>query len=117
LQAHARSGHCEDPMKPADLVRPEILALSAYPVADAEGMVKLDAMENPYRLPEHLARELAERLARRRDQSLPESGCAASSRAPHRSDAYPRRLRRRARKWLGRPDPDRFRSRSRGPGR
>ncbi|HEV8095468.1 MAG TPA: histidinol-phosphate transaminase [Burkholderiales bacterium] len=51
-------------MKPADLVRPEILALSAYHVADAEGMVKLDAMENPYRLPEHLARELAARLAR-----------------------------------------------------
>src|SRR5258706_450861 len=50
-------------MKPADLVRPEILALSAYPVADAEGMVKLDAMENPYRLPEPLARELASRLA------------------------------------------------------
>jgi len=51
-------------MKPADLVRPEILALSAYHVADAEGMVKLDAMENPYRLPAPLARELAERLAK-----------------------------------------------------
>jgi histidinol-phosphate aminotransferase len=50
-------------MKPADLVRPEILALSAYHVAEADGMVKLDAMENPYRLPEHLARELASRLA------------------------------------------------------
>src|SRR5438874_7737283 len=33
------------------LVRPEIRALSAYPVAKAEGMVKLDAMENPYPLP------------------------------------------------------------------
>ena len=50
-------------MKPQDLVRPEILALNAYHVADADGMVKLDAMENPYRLPGPLARELAERLA------------------------------------------------------
>ncbi len=51
-------------MKPADLIRPEILALKAYPVASAEGMVKLDAMENPYPLPENLRRGLAEALAR-----------------------------------------------------
>lgn len=51
-------------MKPADLIRPEILALKAYPVASAEGMVKLDAMENPYALPENLRRGLAEALAR-----------------------------------------------------
>ena len=51
-------------MKPQDLVRPEILALKAYPVASSEGMVKLDAMENPYPLPENLRRELAAVLAR-----------------------------------------------------
>ena len=51
-------------MNPADLVRPEILALNAYSVADAEGMVKLDAMENPYPLPDGLRRELAAALAR-----------------------------------------------------
>jgi histidinol-phosphate aminotransferase len=51
-------------MKPQDLVRPEILALKAYPVAPSEGMVKLDAMENPYTLPEELRRELAGVLAR-----------------------------------------------------
>jgi histidinol-phosphate aminotransferase len=51
-------------MSPADLVRPEILALKAYPVPDATGMVKLDAMENPYALPEPLRRELADVLAR-----------------------------------------------------
>src|SRR5262245_43433125 len=51
-------------MKPEDLVRPEILALKAYPVASSEGMVKLDAMENPYTLPETLRRELAAVLAR-----------------------------------------------------
>ena len=51
-------------MNPQELVRPEILALQAYHVADAEGMVKLDAMENPYPLPPALRRELAEALAR-----------------------------------------------------
>ena len=51
-------------MNPEDLVRPEVLALSAYPVAAAEGMVKLDAMENPYSLPQDLRRELAQALAR-----------------------------------------------------
>ena len=49
---------------PQDLVRPEILALKAYQVAEAEGMVKLDAMENPYTLPEPVRRELAGVLAR-----------------------------------------------------
>ena len=51
-------------MKPQDLVRPEILALAAYHVAPSEGMVKLDAMENPYPLPPALRRELGEVLAR-----------------------------------------------------
>ena len=51
-------------MTPAKLIRPEILALSAYHVAEADGMVKLDAMENPYPLPAALRRELAEVLAR-----------------------------------------------------
>ncbi len=32
-------------------IRPEIRALKAYQVADASGLVKLDAMENPYCLP------------------------------------------------------------------
>ncbi len=48
---------------PDQLVRPEILRLAAYHVPDARGMVKLDAMENPYRLPADLAQALGERLA------------------------------------------------------
>ncbi len=48
---------------PESLVRPEVLALQAYHVAPAEGLVKLDAMENPYRLPEALAAELGAQLA------------------------------------------------------
>jgi histidinol-phosphate aminotransferase len=48
---------------PATLVRDDILALRAYHVVPATGMVKLDAMENPYRLPEALRGELGRRLA------------------------------------------------------
>ena len=48
---------------PASLIRDEIRALTAYHVSPAEGMVKLDAMENPYRLPVELAEALARRLA------------------------------------------------------
>jgi histidinol-phosphate aminotransferase len=51
-------------MNPEKLVRPEILALKAYHVAEADGMVKLDAMENPYPLPPAMRRELAEVLSR-----------------------------------------------------
>jgi histidinol-phosphate aminotransferase len=49
---------------PEDLVREEIRALKAYHVPSAEGMVKLDAMENPYRLPAELAARMGERLSR-----------------------------------------------------
>ena len=52
------------PARPDQLVRPEILALKAYQIAEADGMVKLDAMENPYALPEPLRRELAQILSR-----------------------------------------------------
>jgi len=48
---------------PGELVRPEVLALKAYHVTPAHGRVKLDAMENPYRLPPELARAMGERLA------------------------------------------------------
>jgi histidinol-phosphate aminotransferase len=51
-------------MNPEKLVRPEILALKAYQVAEADGMVKLDAMENPYPLPPAMQRELAQVLSR-----------------------------------------------------
>ncbi len=48
----------------ADWVRDEIRALSAYHVAPAAGLTKLDAMENPYLLPPDLAQELGRYLAR-----------------------------------------------------
>ena len=41
------------------LVRPEILALNAYHVPVSAGMIKLDAMENPYLVPASLRGEIA----------------------------------------------------------
>ena len=51
------------PKIPEEIIRDEIRALTAYHVPDPGGMVKLDAMENPYRLPPELCRALAESLA------------------------------------------------------
>ena len=48
---------------PEKIIRDEIRALSAYHVPDAAGMLKLDAMENPYHLPPELARAVAARIA------------------------------------------------------
>lgn len=44
------------------IIRPEIRAMAAYAVPDASGMIKLDAMENPYLLPDALQAELAQHL-------------------------------------------------------
>lgn len=48
---------------PERLIRPEILALNAYHVSPAGGMIKLDAMENPYLLPQELREEIARAVA------------------------------------------------------
>jgi histidinol-phosphate aminotransferase len=44
------------------LIRPEIRALKAYHVPDARGLIKLDAMENPYTWPEELKQAWLETL-------------------------------------------------------
>ena len=46
-----------------NIIRPEVRALSAYHVPDSDGFIKLDAMENPYLLPDALRAELGQRLA------------------------------------------------------
>jgi histidinol-phosphate aminotransferase len=48
---------------PQDIVRADVLAMSSYHVADSTGLIKLDAMENPYALPADLAAQLGEHLA------------------------------------------------------
>jgi len=44
------------------LLRPELAALHPYHVADARGLVKLDAMENPYSWPEGMTEQWLDRL-------------------------------------------------------
>lgn len=46
-----------------DVIRADVQAMSAYHVSDASGLIKLDVMESPYRLPEWLAREVGEVVA------------------------------------------------------
>ncbi|WP_028228099.1 histidinol-phosphate transaminase [Paraburkholderia ferrariae] len=48
---------------PHDILRPDVLAMTSYPVPEATGFVKLDAMENPFALPAGLAAQLGEHLA------------------------------------------------------
>ena len=48
--------------QPRQLIRHDVRSMHAYAVQDATGMVKLDAMENPHRLPEALQVELGQRL-------------------------------------------------------
>ena len=45
------------------LIRPEILALQGYHVPDSAGLIKLDAMENPYLVPQKLRDEIASVVA------------------------------------------------------
>jgi histidinol-phosphate aminotransferase len=48
---------------PEEIVRDEVRAMKAYAVAQADGLVKLDAMESPYGLPAELQREIAEAVS------------------------------------------------------
>jgi histidinol-phosphate aminotransferase len=47
----------------ATRIRQDVQSMHAYAVQDSRGLVKLDAMENPHRLPTELRRQLGERLA------------------------------------------------------
>ena len=49
--------------KLAQLIRPEIKALSAYHVPDPGELIKLDAMENPYTIPDDMLKKWQELLA------------------------------------------------------
>jgi len=49
-------------LNPLDRIRPDVRAMHAYVVQGAEGMLKLDAMENPFGLPPALQAALGQRL-------------------------------------------------------
>ncbi len=59
---------------PERLLRQEVLALHAYSVPPSAGMVKLDAMENPYLLPQQLREEIAGLVADTAINRYPDAG-------------------------------------------
>jgi len=61
----------------AAVVRPEIRALTAYAVAKAPGMIKLDAMENPFPLPEPVRAKVAAAVAAVPVNRYPDGGADA----------------------------------------
>lgn len=64
-------------LQPDQIIRPEILALSAYHVPPATGMIKLDAMENPYPLPPALRDDIARLAAQAPINRYPDAGAAS----------------------------------------
>jgi histidinol-phosphate aminotransferase len=52
------------PSKILSHIRRDVQSMHAYAIQDSTGMVKLDAMENPYTLPPALQAQLGERLGR-----------------------------------------------------
>jgi histidinol-phosphate aminotransferase len=62
---------------PETIIRDEIRALTAYHVQSGEGLVKLDAMENPYRLPEALRLEIAGAVANAEINRYPDPAAPA----------------------------------------
>ena len=49
-------------LRALDRIRPDVRAMHAYPVQPATGVLKMDAMENPFRLPAELQAALGQRL-------------------------------------------------------
>ncbi len=58
------------------MIRKDIVALSAYQVADSRGMIKLDAMENPYPMPKALHEGWQQMLAATEIHRYPDADMA-----------------------------------------
>src|SRR5260221_2698086 len=66
-------------------IRGDIRAIAPYPVAHAEGMIKLDAMENPFALPAQVRAEMAAAVANVAVNRYPDGGAGAVKAALRRS--------------------------------
>jgi histidinol-phosphate aminotransferase len=74
---------------PEHLIRDEIRALAAYHVPDSAGMVKLDAMENPYALPPDMTEEIGRIAARAALNRYPDPAAHALKRRLRETMAVP----------------------------
>lgn len=75
--------------RPADLMRPEVLAQAAYAVPDSAGMLKLDAMENPYPWPGELHSAWLEALSGVELNRYPDAGARALTAAIRAAHGVP----------------------------
>jgi len=64
------------PKSPDEIIREDIGALNGYTVPDSTGMVKLDAMENPYRLPGTLRASIARLVEQAAINRYPDAAAA-----------------------------------------
>ena len=83
------AGTAEVAARVAATIRADVRAMRAYAVAKAGGMIKLDAMENPYRLPEAVRAKLAAALADVPVNRYPDGGADALKAALARKLALP----------------------------
>jgi histidinol-phosphate aminotransferase len=74
---------------PEDVIRAEIRELKAYPVPDSTGMVKLDAMENPYPLPPELRGRIARLVEQAALNRYPDPSAPALKARLHRAFGVP----------------------------
>ncbi len=65
----------------AELLEKRLLETNAYHVANAEGLIKLDAMENPFVLPEALRKQWLKAVAEVAIQRYPDAAAAACQQA------------------------------------
>ena len=83
------------------LVRPEIKAMKAYHVPESTGLLKLDAMENPYQWPEAMQQEWLELLKSVELNRYPDPAakqlCEQLAAVSYTHLTLPRRLRCRSR--------------------
>jgi histidinol-phosphate aminotransferase len=74
------------------VIRDEISALAAYHVQDAAGYIKLDAMENPFPLPDRLRDGLAKHLSNAAINRYPDPAAVALTQALRDAMGVPREL-------------------------
>jgi histidinol-phosphate aminotransferase len=71
------------------LLRPEVLALSAYHVPDSRGYIKLDAMENPYPWPEAMVEQWLTRLRKAEPNRYPDPACEGLKQGLRQTNGIP----------------------------
>lgn len=72
-------------MSALDRIRPEIRGMTAYHVQDARGLIKLDAMENPWPMPSALQGQVAKQLQEAPYHRYPDPDAGALKRALRQS--------------------------------